>query len=230
MPGRQKILISKDGPYQVSGSVPVAVQTIGTDRRGQSTKWIQGGSFPASETCSLCRCGESRAKPFCDGTHEKIGFDGTETATEKSVMEQSEILDGPDMQLADAEELCAYARFCDPNGRIWNQVERTDNPKVRAHFVQQAGDCPAGRLIAIEKATGKAVEPKLSRAIGVVEDPANGCSGPLWVQGGIQVTGADGREYEVRNRLTLCRCGRSENKPFCNGSHASEPKFEDGIG
>lgn len=39
---------------------------------------------------------------------------------------------------------------------------------------------------------------------------------------------ADGRAYEVRNRMTLCRCGRSENKPFCNGAHAADPKFRDG--
>jgi CDGSH-type Zn-finger protein len=35
------------------------------------------------------------------------------------------------------------------------------------------------------------------------------------------VYGDDGRMYEVRNRMMLCRCGASENKPFCDGSHAS---------
>jgi CDGSH-type Zn-finger protein len=46
-------------------------------------------------------------------------------------------------------------------------------------------------------------------------------NGPLWIRGGIPVAGADGREYEVRNRVTLCRCGRSNNKPLCDGSHAA---------
>lgn len=64
--------------------------------------------------------------------------------------------------------------------------------------------------------------------IGVVEDPALGCSGPLWVRGGITVEAADGKPYEKRNRVTLCRCGASDNKPFCNGSHASM-KFDDGL-
>ena len=45
--------------------------------------------------------------------------------------------------------------------------------------------------------------------------------GPIWVRGGIPVASADGKTYEVRNRLTLCRCGRSANKPFCDGSHAA---------
>ncbi|HYX79111.1 MAG TPA: CDGSH iron-sulfur domain-containing protein, partial [Actinomycetota bacterium] len=53
-------------------------------------------------------------------------------------------------------------------------------------------------------------------------------SGPLWVRGGIQVIAADGFRYEVRNRQTLCRCGQSQNKPFCDGSHASV-RFDDGL-
>jgi CDGSH-type Zn-finger protein len=41
------------------------------------------------------------------------------------------------------------------------------------------------------------------------------------LRGGVQVLGADGFNYEVRNRMTLCRCGASQNKPFCDGTHAS---------
>ena len=62
----------------------------------------------------------------------------------------------------------------------------------------------------------------------MVEDPALECSGPLWVRGGITVESKDGSSYERRNRVTLCRCGASSNKPFCDGSHASI-KFDDGL-
>ena len=240
MPSQRKIIIAQNGPYLVSGSVPMSFLNIGVDDKGLSTQWVEGKSIPIPEPCKLCRCGESKNKPFCDGTHKAIGFDGTETASHETVMDQAEVMDGPTMQLADAEVLCAYARFCDPNGRIWNQVGHTDNPRVKGHFIKQAGDCPSGRLLAIDKAfplrqgsggqAGTVVEPKLPQSIGVVEDPANGCSGPLWVRGGIELTGADGKPYEVRNRMTLCRCGRSENKPFCNGAHAADPKFSDGLG
>ncbi|MGA8623090.1 MAG: CDGSH iron-sulfur domain-containing protein [Candidatus Sulfotelmatobacter sp.] len=51
----------------------------------------------------------------------------------------------------------------------------------------------------------------------------------MWVRGGIALVGADGQAYEIRNRMTLCRCGKSENKPFCNGAHAADPKFRDGL-
>jgi len=90
------------------------------------------------------------------------------------------------------------------------------------------GQCPSGRLLAIDKQTGK-VEPHLAQSIGVVEDPSIECSGPLWVRGGVPLISADGSNYEIRNRMTLCRCGRSENKPFCNGSHAADPKFRDHL-
>ena len=57
--------------------------------------------------------------------------------------------------------------------------------------------------------------------IGLIEDPVEDCSGPIWLRGGISLTSADGYQYEVRNRITICRCGASRNKPFCDGSHAS---------
>ena len=229
MSNTKKITITKDGPYIVSGSVPLSLETIGVDSEGGSSEWIKGKALPVAKECALCRCGESKTKPFCDGSHAKVGFDGTETASHAPVLKQAQVIDGPSMQLADAEVLCAFARFCDPNGKIWNQVENTDDPEVRANFIRQAGNCASGRLIAIDKATGKAIEPKLSQEIGLVEDPAKECSGPLWVRGSIPMVGADGKAYEVRNRMTLCRCGRSENKPFCNGAHASEPTFRDGL-
>lgn len=224
-----KITIAKNGPYIVSEGVPLSLQTIGVNRHGESTEWIEGQAIPTSGQYALCRCGHSHSKPFCDGSHAKAHFDGTETASREPVLDQAQILDGPTMQLADAEALCAFARFCDPHGQVWNQVEQTDNPAIREQFVKQVGSCPSGRLIAIDKETGKAIEPSLPLSIGLIEDPAQGCSGPLWVRGGIQLSSADGTPYEIRNRMTLCRCGRSENKPFCNGAHASEPKFHDGI-
>jgi CDGSH-type Zn-finger protein len=225
----RKIIVSKNGPYIVSGSVPLAIQTIGVNGKAESTEWVEGKALASSPQYALCRCGQSKTKPFCDGTHSKVGFDGTETASHAPVAQQAKVLDGPTMQLLDAEVLCAFARFCDPHGQVWNQVEKTDDERVRAEFISQVGSCPSGRLIAVDKQTGEPVEPKLPHSIGVVEDPAQNCSGPLWVRGGIALIGADGQTYELRNRMTLCRCGRSENKPFCNGAHAADPKFNDGI-
>jgi hypothetical protein len=125
------------------------------------------------------------------------------------------------MVLEDAESLCAFARFCDPHGQVWNLVGQTDQPRARALVEHVAGHCPGGRLVAKDRKTGSALEPKLDPSIGLVQDTAKKISGPLWVRGGIPVVGADGVSYEVRNRQALCRCGASSNKPFCDGSHAS---------
>src|SRR6266404_3867716 len=126
----QKIVIAEDGPYIVSGSVPLAVQVITPNEEGLSWDWVKGKSFPSAATYKLCRCGRSKTKPFCDGTHAAIGFDGEETASRVPVARQSETYDGPTMTLSDAEELCAFARFCDPGGKIWSLIEATDDPGV----------------------------------------------------------------------------------------------------
>lgn len=219
--GLANVQISKDGPYMVSGNLPLSKEIIGTDADGASVRWEHGRKYPRQTQYALCRCGNSANKPFCDGTHAKIHFDGTETASRKPYLEQAKVLRGPTMSLTDVESLCAFGRFCDPNGSVWNLVNETENPKAHKDFVRQTCDCPSGRLVAWNDATGVAVEQKYEPSIALVEDTAKRCSGPLWLRGGVQVLGADGFNYEVRNRMTLCRCGASQNKPFCDGTHAS---------
>jgi CDGSH-type Zn-finger protein len=224
-----KITVSKDGPYIVSGEIPMHLQTITPNKEGLSWEWKQGKEFDIGKSdYSLCRCGQSKNKPFCDGTHSKIKFDGKETATRKPYVRQAETIDGPTLTLSDAENLCAFARFCDPGGKIWSLIEQTDDPKVRDLTIREANHCPAGRLVVRDKKLGEVIENELPTSIGVVEDPALGCSGPLWIRGGITIESHDGKPYEIRNRVTLCRCGASSNMPFCNGSHASI-HFKDGL-
>ena len=226
--GAPRVVVTKNGPYLVSGSVPLTRQTIVADREGGSQEWRESHAFPPQESYALCRCGQSANKPFCDGTHKKVGFDGTETASRQPYRDQAQLIEGPAMALSDAESLCAGAGFCDPNGSVWKQVERTDDAGVRATFVRQVHHCPSGRLVAWERSRGEPSEPRLSISIGVIGHPYEGVSGPLWLRGGIPVISADGFAYEVRNRVTLCRCGASKNKPFCDGSHYAV-KFNDGA-
>ena len=226
--GGRKVTISKDGPYVVSGDIPLTMEIIEPNDEGLSWEWKTAKTFETNGAYKLCRCGRSTTKPFCDGSHAKIRFDGRETATRRPYVRQADVFDGATMTLSDAEELCAFARFCDPGGKIWGLLDQTDDPEVRKLVIREGMHCPAGRLVLHDKETLQEIEPKLKPSIGVVEDPALGCSGPLYVQGGIRIESEDGTPYEVRNRVTLCRCGASVNKPFCNGSHASI-KFRDGL-
>ena len=216
-----KIEITKDGPYLVSGGLPLSEQHIVTNAEGDSLDYREGKKFPAPAQYALCRCGQSGNKPFCDGSHTRVQFDGTETASRKPYLQQAETIEGPAVSLTDAESLCAFARFCDPKGRIWNLVGQTDNPETRKIVEFEAAHCPAGRLVVWDKKTGQAIEPEFQPSLGLIEDTEKKVGGPIWVRGGIPVISADGKTYEIRNRLTLCRCGQSNNKPFCDGSHAA---------
>ena len=214
-----KIRTSKNGPYLVSGGIPLAKQIIGIDAAGYSYEWREGKKYPSKDNYALCRCGQSKNKPFCDGTHTQVHFDGTETASREPYLEQAKRISGPELELTDARELCALARFCERAGGIWNLVEKPDTPEAKGIAIEEARNCPSGRLVVWDK-NGKKIEPKFEPSIGLVEDPQEGVQGPIWVRGGIPIESVDGKAYEVRNRVTLCRCGKSYNKPFCDGSHA----------
>ncbi len=79
------ITVTRNGPYVVTGRVPLAKQTTEADAEGQSRDWQHGPEFEVAETYSLCRCGHSSHKPFCERTHLKIGFDGTEVASRVTI-------------------------------------------------------------------------------------------------------------------------------------------------
>lgn len=220
MNNQSKIQVTKDGPYLVIGEIPLSEQSIVTNAEGESVDYRETKKYPAPKQYALCRCGHSGDKPFCDGSHKKVRFDGTETASREPYAKQAGTIDGPTASLTDAESLCAFARFCDPKGRIWNLMEKSDDPEIRKIIEFEAAHCPSGRLVVWDKKTGRAIEPELQPSIGLIEDTEKKVGGPIWVRGGIPVIAADGKAYEIRNRVTLCRCGKSNNKPFCDGSHA----------
>jgi len=220
-----RITVTENGPYRVTGSVPLVPRTIITDDEGFSVEWGEGERYTTDATYELCRCGGSKTAPFCDGACED-GFDGTETARREPYLEQAEEQVGPNLILTDAEHLCSFARFCDPGGQIWNLVDESDEGST-ALAIREGKLCPSGRLVTWDRETKVPNEEDYEPSIGVVQDPSQGVSGPLAVRGGIQVMAADGFAYERRTRQTLCRCGRSSNMPFCDGTHAAVG-FDDG--
>lgn len=222
-----KIVIAKNGPYCVSGRLPLGKEISRVGKEGEPKKWVKGEPYPAQKNYALCRCGRSKNKPFCDNTHVKAGFDGTETASRKSYAEQAKKIAGPGIDLLDAKPLCSEARFCHPEGDTWHLTLQSGEPRKRELVIQQACDCPSGRLVAVDKKTGEAIEPELQPALSLIEDPQKKVSGPIWVKGGVKIESEDGQAYEIRNRVTLCRCGKSDNKPFCVGNHI-RAKFNDG--
>jgi CDGSH-type Zn-finger protein len=215
----KRIKVTEDGPYTVYGGIPLSDQILVPDAEGLSTTWKEGKKYPVQEEYDLCRCGHSKNKPFCDGTHCEILFDGTETADRRPFMEQIEPQTiGPELVLSDVVALCASARFCDRAGGAWDNTRASADSEARKIATQEVFDCPAGRLVLHDK-NGNLIEPKFEPSLGLVIDPVVNVIGPIWVRGGIPIESADGHIYEIRNRASLCRCGKSTHKPFCDGKH-----------
>ena len=221
-----QIKVMKNGPYIVSGNIPLYPMTIRCSKKNTPTEWVVGEKLRTPEKYLLCRCGNSSKKPFCDGSHLKVNFDGTEKSDNILFDEVAKEIDGPTLKLKDAELFCASARFCHRGGDIWDVIHKTDELWARKNVVENSADCPSGRLVVVDKESGKTIEPMLEESIGFINDPAMDTEGPIWVRGRIPVFSANGKMYEVRNRVTLCRCGKSMNKPFCDSSHYPEEDRE----
>lgn len=223
-----QIRIVKDGPYVVTGNVPLSEQII-TPHGEKSYVYEQGRELPQSNTYTLCRCGKSQNPPFCDGRHVREEFDGAETASKEEYIDRvKQRILGPDMELYD-DGRCAYARFCHREaGDAWELVEMTDEKEeYKEEAIQAACQCPSGRLVLTDE-EGQVIEPDYDPGIEILQDPEMGVSGPIAVKGYIPLVSADGKTYEVRNRIALCRCGQSKNMPFCDGQHIKK-KYKDGL-
>jgi CDGSH-type Zn-finger protein len=220
MASNPHIKIRPDGPYLVTAVPEIRRVHSVRNEHDRPVAWKERDALDHKEAYALCRCGASASKPFCDGTHSRIGFDGTETADRAPTSERSRRYGGGDVELTDDKSLCWHAGYCvREHTKAWDLVSRErddDEDRLLSDMVHR---CPSGRL-ELRRASG-VDEPDLSPSIAVVDD------GPLWIRGGIPVEAADGETWEVRNRVSLCRCGASRNKPFCDSSHV-EAGFEDG--
>lgn len=218
-----KIKVLKNGPYIVTGNVPLSEKIIVP--KGKVHELKDGREFPQAEEYHLCRCGKSKNKPFCDGSHEKVGFVGTETASNVKYENRAEILEGPDLDLLD-DNRCAFSRFCHrEGGNVWDLTENSDNEEYKNQAIKAASECIAGRLTAVYK-NGKTIEPLYKPSIEIIQDPEEKVSAGIFVKGNIPIESSEGYMYEIRNRAALCRCGKSRNKPYCDATHVSI-KFTD---
>ncbi len=223
-----RIEIMKAGPYAVYGAPELHLQTIETDEAGVARDFRPGRSFATRpEPVHLCRCGASKNKPYCDGSHGKADWDPALTAPHARRPEEVTSYEGPGVTLLDDEPYCVLARFCDAGEGIWQAVGHTDDPAVRKEVLREAALCPGGRLKAIDKVEGR--DPVGQRTeLGLIEDPRMRASGGIRVLGAIPVIDPEGIAYEVRDRAVLCRCGQSHNKPCCDGTHL-RVHWQDGL-
>ncbi len=172
----------------------------------------RGESIACEETMALCRCGQSSNKPFCDGTHKQVGFS---SASQADGGRRRDYV-GKQITIHDNRRICAHAGKCtDGLPSVWRMGEKPwidpDGGTVE-DIVRVIGQCPSGALsYTLSDGTGE--EPAADARIEIAEN------GPYCVSGPVELGVESWGEGASRNRYTLCRCGASKNKPFCDGSH-----------
>jgi CDGSH-type Zn-finger protein len=168
----------------------------------------------AQARVALCRCGGSQNKPFCDGTHGKIGFSDRNSADPAKNRRQAYA--GAGITIFDNRALCAHAAFC--TDELAAVFRHKDSPWIvpDAAAVEKVvaviRKCPSGALsYAIDGV--EAAPPQRAPMVTVADN------GPYQITGGIELTDVRLGAGASREHYTLCRCGASNNKPFCDGSH-----------
>jgi CDGSH-type Zn-finger protein len=215
----RRIVVLPGGPYLVYGDIPLVRKKKIVSENNDSLTWQKTEVIETEDTYALCRCGQSASKPFCDGTHARIGFEGTEVADPRPFAEQQRVLEGFGISVRRVGSLCMHSAFCIGRlRRIPAMMEDSEDSDIRAHVIGMIEHCPSGSYTYAMTDDGDEIEPDLAVSIAVTEEERE-IAGCLWVTGGVPITRADGQPFETRNRVTLCRCGQSGNKPYCDGTH-----------
>jgi CDGSH-type Zn-finger protein len=193
----KRIVVRPAGPYLVYGRVPLVRKIQIVSEYGEPLAWKKGKSFKVGETYTLCRCGHSRRKPFCDGTHRTAGFDGTETAdTSVTAARQRLCRGGTHIVVKFDDSLCMDAGFCANRvTTIESLVPATADTTVRSQVIAMIERCPSGALTYALARGEPDIEPDYPQQVAVVTEitSAGPIDGPLWVTGCVQIERADGQ-------------------------------------
>jgi len=196
------------GPYIVNGL--------------SDLKDARGNSVQCKPTIALCRCGGSAKKPFCDGTHARNGF--TDAKQADRTADHRETYVGKNITIHDNRAICAHAGICTDNlASVWRMHDEPwidPDGAAAAAIIAVIARCPSG---ALSYATADADVPAEDTAPAVRALP----DGPYEVTGPIALNDQGWGDGAKRDHYTLCRCGASKNKPFCDGSHW-QAGFKDG--
>jgi CDGSH-type Zn-finger protein/truncated hemoglobin YjbI len=204
------IITAKNGPYLVTNAAAVRNHL--------------GETLTLPPQLALCRCGGSASKPFCDGTHATSGF--TDDKDPKRVPDQRDAYPGEQVTIFDNRGICQHSGLC--TDRLATAFRTKEEPFVAPsgarmdELVRAVRDCPSGALsLAFDQVEARDLvdwHDTREQAIEITQD------GPYRVSGGLPLTDASGADVpraagSSREHYALCRCGHSQNKPFCSGMH-----------
>jgi len=204
------IVVATDGPYLVTNAEKLR-------------NWL-GEDLAGRPQLALCRCGQSATKPLCDGSHVTAGFTGAKDP--KRVPDQRDTYPGQTVTILDNRGVCQHSGFC--TDRLSAVFHAGSEPFVTAgagradEVIAAVRSCPSGALSfaldGVEQRAAVDHHGTREAAIEVSKD------GPYRITGGLSLADGDGKDAEraeggSREHYALCRCGHSQNKPFCSGMH-----------
>ncbi|MGH7884661.1 MAG: CDGSH iron-sulfur domain-containing protein [Thermodesulfobacteriota bacterium] len=197
-----KINVLEDGPFIVD-NLPKLLNS-------------KGNEIEIDEKIALCRCGASSNKPFCDGSHKKDGFKGKRENNASLKKERAYV--GKEITIHDNRTICCHAGECvsnlnavfDINSNPWINPDNAAQDEV----IDVIKKCPSGALsYTINDLQTRDFE--RSSEINISKN------GPYNVVGNIEISVSDDLQPPSKDHYTLCRCGASKNKPYCDGSHSN---------
>ena len=195
-----KITILDDGPIRVEGAKSAA---------------FCGETLPVDGDLWLCRCGQSKNPPFCDSSHRQVGFDGScENPPDKAV----HTWEGRTVRTHFNPNTCMHVFKCQPLKAL-RHAELDGDDAAAVEIMRVVATCPSGALTAERKTEGEVPEePGFDQQIDIM------AGGEVRIQCAFEIN-ADKLERQRPERATLCRCGLSRNKPWCDGQHKKRSDF-----
>jgi CDGSH-type Zn-finger protein/ferredoxin len=172
-------------------------------------------------TVLLCTCGRSGSKPICDFTHVSVDFSSEREIDEEILQEYP----GQEITVYFNRSICSGAGACvrglpsvfksgDSSNWIFPDEDTADR------IIERVKACPSGALSYRIGDGDVVVEEGAQEQITVVKD------GPYNVEG-VALDSPHAPTHGSASKYALCRCGFSQNKPFCDYSHA-EKGWRDG--
>ncbi|MBN1152196.1 MAG: CDGSH iron-sulfur domain-containing protein [Dehalococcoidia bacterium] len=173
-----------------------------------------GRELPTGSGVLLCRCGHSLNKPYCDGTHARIGYRSHKL--DGRLPDRCRDWVGTEITIHDNRGVCSHAEHC--VRELPTVFNRADRPWIHPDaepadsIARTIEKCPSGALSYTRDGVLHKDQDR-EPAVRIDRD------GPYEVVGGCELADPDGCRPESREHYTLCRCGKSKNKPFCDGAH-----------
>ena len=202
---KPKIVFIENGPiYLINDPNPRKVDNL-ENSKGEQLETVSG--------VALCRCGASKNKPFCDGTHTSIEFKSENPPQD---IGKTKSYEGQKITIHDNRKICCHAAECvEKLSQVFRKNERpwiapdNANPEEIIELIKK---CPSGALSYSTDGVKHTDYDGIPRIIVSK-------NGPLLVKGGMEMPAVEFEEGVSKEHYTLCRCGASKNKPFCDGEH-----------